>query len=50
MLSALILIPLIGVLAISLWPGKLEPKVAKTISFVTLGLTLVLGNWVDHSV
>jgi NAD(P)H-quinone oxidoreductase subunit 4 len=40
MLSALILIPLIGVLAISLWPGKLEPKVAKTISFVTLGLTL----------
>ena len=45
MLSALILIPLLGVLAISLWPQKLEAKVAKTISFVTLGLTLVLVIW-----
>jgi NAD(P)H-quinone oxidoreductase subunit 4 len=41
MLSALILIPLIGTLAISLWPSKLEPVVAKTLSLGTLGLTLV---------
>jgi NAD(P)H-quinone oxidoreductase subunit 4 len=41
MLSALILIPLIGTLAISLWPRKLEPVVAKTLSLGTLGLTLV---------
>jgi NAD(P)H-quinone oxidoreductase subunit 4 len=45
MLSALILIPLLGALAISLWPQKLEAKVAKIVSFVTLGLTLVLVIW-----
>jgi NAD(P)H-quinone oxidoreductase subunit 4 len=45
MLSALILIPLLGALAISLWPQTLEARVAKTISFVTLGLTLVLVIW-----
>ena len=45
MLSALILIPLLGALAISLWPQKLEAKAAKAISFVTLGLNLVLVIW-----
>jgi NAD(P)H-quinone oxidoreductase subunit 4 len=45
MLSALILIPLLGALAISLWPQKLEAKVAKIVSFVTLGLTLGLVIW-----
>ncbi len=45
MLSALILIPLLGALAISLWPQTLDAKVAKAISFVTLGLTLLLVIW-----
>jgi NAD(P)H-quinone oxidoreductase subunit 4 len=45
MLSALILIPLLGALAISLWPQQLEAKLAKIVSFVTLGLTLVLVIW-----
>ena len=40
MLSALILIPLVGALAISLWPGKLEAATAKLVSGVTLALTL----------
>lgn len=45
MLSALILIPLMGALAISLWPQKLEASVAKAMSFISLGLTLGLVIW-----
>ena len=39
MLSALILIPLVGALGLILWPGKLESQTAKVISSVSLLLT-----------
>ncbi|MEO1068742.1 MAG: NAD(P)H-quinone oxidoreductase subunit D4, partial [Cyanobacteria bacterium J06638_6] len=42
MLSALILIPLIGALVLILWPGQLEAQTAKAISAVSLGLTLAV--------
>ena len=42
MLSALILIPLVGALVLALWPGKLESQTAKIISSVSLGLTLAV--------
>ncbi|MGF1516411.1 MAG: NADH-quinone oxidoreductase subunit M [Nodosilinea sp.] len=42
MLSALILIPLVGALVLALWPGKLESQTAKIISCVSLGLTLAV--------
>lgn len=40
MLSALILIPLVGALILILWPGKLEARVAKIIGGATLLITL----------
>ncbi|WOD40863.1 NADH-quinone oxidoreductase subunit M [Nodosilinea sp. E11] len=42
MLSALILIPLVGALVLILWPGKLESQTAKVISSVSLLVTLGL--------
>ncbi|MBE9138002.1 NADH-quinone oxidoreductase subunit M [Nodosilinea sp. LEGE 07088] len=42
MLSALILIPLVGALVLILWPGQLEAQTAKVVSAVSLGLTLVV--------
>ncbi|MFH7244214.1 MAG: NADH-quinone oxidoreductase subunit M [Spirulina sp.] len=41
MLSALILIPLLGALAVILWPGKITAFIAKLVSGLTIGLTLV---------
>lgn len=41
MLSVLILIPLIGALAVVLWPGKITAFTAKLVSGLTIGLTLV---------
>ncbi len=41
MLSVLILIPLIGALAVIVWPGKITPFTAKLISGGTIGLTLL---------
>ncbi|WP_017296882.1 NADH-quinone oxidoreductase subunit M [Nodosilinea nodulosa] len=44
MLSALILIPLVGGLGLILWPGKLESQAAKAISGASLLLTLGLAG------
>lgn len=41
MLSVLILIPLIGALAVILWPGNISAFTAKLVSGLTIGLTLV---------
>ncbi|MGB3312614.1 MAG: NADH-quinone oxidoreductase subunit M [Nodosilinea sp.] len=43
MLSTLILIPLVGALALCLWPGTLDSKTAKLISGAALAFTL---GWV----
>ena len=43
MLSALILIPLIGALLISIWPTKLESAQTRLGSLVILGVTLALS-------
>lgn len=41
MLSALIILPCLGALIVGLWPGTLTTAKARTISLVTLGLTLI---------
>ncbi|NJL45806.1 MAG: NAD(P)H-quinone oxidoreductase subunit D4, partial [Leptolyngbyaceae cyanobacterium SM2_3_12] len=43
MLSALLLIPLVGALVISVWPKTLAATTAKTISGVTVLITLGWG-------
>ncbi len=42
MLTALILIPLVGALALIIWPGKLESQTAKIIAIVSLMATLIV--------
>ncbi|PZO43075.1 MAG: NAD(P)H-quinone oxidoreductase subunit D4 [Phormidesmis priestleyi] len=43
MLSALILIPLVGALLISIWPTKLESAQIRLGALITLGVTLALS-------
>jgi NAD(P)H-quinone oxidoreductase subunit 4 len=41
MLSALLLIPTVGAIAIALWPGELKAAQARVVAMITLALSLV---------